>query len=47
VKVVAASFIVDLLYHRVEHDIALGAHVASYDSRVARAGLHHREDQMV
>jgi hypothetical protein len=46
-RVIALSFIVNLLYYRVKCEVTLRAHVASYDSRVVRVGLLNREDELV
>lgn len=46
-RIVASSFIVDLLYYRVECKVSLRAHVASYDSRVVRVGLLNCKDELV
>jgi hypothetical protein len=46
-RVIAASFVVDLLYHRVEFEVAFRAHIASYDLHVVRVGLFDCEDKLV
>jgi hypothetical protein len=46
-RVIASSFIVNLLNYRVKRKIALYSYIASYDLSVFRIGVLNREDELV